>query len=119
MIFPYVRITIQISEYVSILGFPGGAAVNNPPASAGDARNLGLIPRLRRSPGGGNGNPLQYFHLENSMDRGPWWAIVHGGHTELDATEYAWSQSIYIYISLDLSTYLLIFRMYKSKFQAP
>ena len=43
--------------------------------SAGD---LGLIPGLRRSPGEGNGNPLQYSCLENSMDRGAWQAIVHG-----------------------------------------
>ena len=43
--------------------------------NAGDA---GSIPGLRRSPGEGNGNPLQYTCLENSMDRGAWWAIVHG-----------------------------------------
>ena len=49
--------------------------VKNPPADAGD---LCLIPRLGRSPGGGNGNGLQYFCLENSMDRGAWWAPVHG-----------------------------------------
>ena len=45
-------------------------------ASAGDTRNLGSIPGLRRSPGGGHGNPLQYSCLENSMDRGAWWAAV-------------------------------------------
>ena len=39
---------------------------------------MGLIPGWRRSPGGGNGNPLQYSYLENSMDRGAWWATVHG-----------------------------------------
>ena len=39
-------------------GFPGGAVVKNPPSSAGDARNMSSIPRLSRSPGGGNGNPL-------------------------------------------------------------
>ena len=38
----------------------------------------GSIPRLGRSPGEGNGNPLQYSHLENSIVRGPWWATVHG-----------------------------------------
>ena len=48
-------------------GFPGGSVVKNPPANAGD---LGSIPGLGRSPGEGNGNPLQYSHLENSMDRG-------------------------------------------------
>ena len=51
--------------------------VKNPPANAGDARDVDSIPRLRRSPGGGNGNPLQYFWLENPMDRGAWQATVH------------------------------------------
>ena len=52
--------------------------VKNPPANAGDARNVGSIPGLRRSPGEGNGNPLQYFCLEISVDREAWWATVHG-----------------------------------------
>ena len=51
--------------------------VKNPPANAGDAGNTGSIPGLRRSPGEGNGNPLQYCCLESSMDRGAWQAIVH------------------------------------------
>ena len=50
-------------------------AVKNHPASAGD---LGFIPLQGRSPGGGHGNPLQYSCLENPMDRGAWWATVHG-----------------------------------------
>ena len=52
--------------------------VRNPPASAGDIRDAGSIPGSGRSPGGGNGNPLQYSCLENPMDRGAWWATVHG-----------------------------------------
>ena len=52
--------------------------VKNLPANAGDLRDLGLIPGSGRSPGGGNGNPLQYSCLENSMDRGAWRASVHG-----------------------------------------
>ena len=59
-------------------GFPGGTVVKNPPASARDARDVGSIPGSRRSPGGGNGNPLQYSCLKNSMDGGAWWSIVHG-----------------------------------------
>ena len=47
------------------------------PASAGDIRDTGSVPGSRRSPGGGHGNPLQYSHLENPMDSGLWWAIVH------------------------------------------
>ena len=52
--------------------------VKNPPANAGDIRDVGLIPGLGRSAGGGHGNPLQYSYLENPMDRGAWWAVVHG-----------------------------------------
>ena len=46
--------------------------------SAQNAGDLGLIPGLGRSPGGGNSNPLQYSCLENLMDGGAWWATVHG-----------------------------------------
>ena len=59
--------------------------VKNPPADAGDVRDAGSIPGLGRSPGGGHGNPLQYFCLENPMDRGAWRATVHGV-TESDVT---------------------------------
>ena len=52
--------------------------VKNPPANAGDIRDAGLISGLGRSPGGGNGNPLQYSCLENPMDRRPRQATVHG-----------------------------------------
>ena len=56
------------------MGFPGGAS-GNPPADAGDA---GSIPESGRSPGGGNGNPLQYSCLQNPTDRGAWQAKGHG-----------------------------------------
>ena len=52
--------------------------VKNLPANAGDTRDKSLIPGLGRSPGVGNGNSLQYFCLENTIDRREWWAIVHG-----------------------------------------
>ena len=55
--------------------FPGGSEVK---ASACNAGDLGSIPGLGRPPGEGNGNPLQYSCLENPMDRGAWWATVHG-----------------------------------------
>ena len=55
------------------LGFPGRSVVKNPPANAGD---VGLIPGSGRSPGEGNGNPLQYSCLENPIDREAWQAIV-------------------------------------------
>ena len=60
------------------MGFPGGAMVGNPLANTGDTRDVDLIPGSVRFPGVGNGNPLQYSFLENSMDRGDWWATVHG-----------------------------------------
>ena len=53
-------------------------AVKYPPANAGDTREADSIPGWARSPGEGNGKPLQYSCLGNPMDRGPWWAIVHG-----------------------------------------
>ena len=55
--------------------FPGGSEVKAYACNAGD---LDLIPGLERSPGKGNGNPLQYSCLENPMDGGTWWATVHG-----------------------------------------
>ena len=51
--------------------------VKNPPANAGDIREVGSIPGLGRSPGGGNGNPLPYSCLGNPMDRGAWQAAAH------------------------------------------
>ena len=57
--------------------FPGDSKVKNPPAKARDAEDVGSIPGLGRSPGGGNENPLQYSCQDNPMDRGAWWAIVY------------------------------------------
>ena len=51
--------------------------VKNPPANAGDIRDMGSIPGLGRFPGGGHGSPVQYSCLENPMDRGAWWALFH------------------------------------------
>jgi len=69
--------------YHLTLGFPGGSAIKNLPANAGD---LGLIPGLGRSPGEGNGNLLQYSCLVNPMDRGVSWATVHGVTKDTDTT---------------------------------
>ena len=58
------------------MGFPGGSSGKEPACQCRRHRS-GLDPWIGRSPGGGNGNPLQYSCLENPMDRGAWWAIVH------------------------------------------
>ena len=60
------------------MSFLGDSMVKNLPANTGELRDMGSIPRTRRSPGGGHGNPLQYSCLENAMDRGAWSATVHG-----------------------------------------
>ena len=65
------------------MGFPGGSVVKNLPADAGD---VGSIPGSERSPGEGNGSPLQYSCLENPMDRANWWATVHRVTRESDMT---------------------------------
>ena len=62
--------------------------VNNPCAIARDTGDVGLIPGSGRSPEGGNGTPLQYSCLENSMDRGPWRATSPWDHKEVDTTEH-------------------------------
>ena len=61
--------------------------VRNSPANAGDIRDTGSIPGLGRSPGGGNGNPLQYSCLEKPMNREAWQATAHWARKELDTTE--------------------------------
>ena len=75
-------------------GFPGGAVVKNSPASAGDAKDEGSFPGSERSPGVGNGNPLQYSCLENSMNRRGLRATVHGVDwaTEPPCTTSHWSE---------------------------
>ena len=58
--------------------------VKNPPADAGDARDTGSIPGSGRTPGGGNGNPLQYSCLQNSMGRGGWWLQAAGSQSRTE-----------------------------------
>ena len=96
-----------------VKGFPGGSAVKNMPDVAGDGDS---IPESERSPGEGNGNPLQYSFLENPMDRGAWWSTVHGVAKESDTTEQLNSNSgasghvdtciyIYVYICMYICVY--------------
>ena len=83
-------------EHNQRMGFPHGSVVKNPPAKkkkkknppakAGDAGDRGLNPGLGRSPGKGNGKPLQYSCRDNLMDRATWWPTVHGVTKESDTT---------------------------------
>ena len=76
MIFKLSNVYFKLS--LTQRGLPGGAVVKNLLTSAGDVSDTDLIPRSGRSPTAGNGYPLQNSCLENSMDRGAWWATVHG-----------------------------------------
>ena len=60
-----------------LLGFPGGSESKESACNSGGEGDMGLMPGLGRSPGGGHGNPLQYSCLENHVNRGAWKAIVH------------------------------------------
>ena len=83
------------------LGFPGGAVVKNPPADAEVARESGSIPGPIRSPGEGNGNPLQHssIEIESSMDRGTWCATYSPWH--LKKFRHDWGLSIHTWKQLD------------------
>ena len=69
-----MRLKKKCKKVAAKLGFPGGSQVKASDCNTGD---LGSIPGLGRTPGEGNGNPLQYSCLENPMDGGAWWATVH------------------------------------------
>ena len=69
------RQVLPCKEFNGTFAFPGSSEIKESACNAGD---VGLIPGLGRSPGEGNGNPLQYSCLENPMDRRAWWATVHG-----------------------------------------
>ena len=68
-------VDIYIYSTVYVMGLPSGSDGEE---SSYNVEDVGLIPRLVRSPGGGHGNPLQYSCLENPRDRGAWWAAVYG-----------------------------------------
>ena len=83
------------------MGFPGGSAGKEPGCQCRRPKRDGLIPVLERSPREGNGNPLQYSCQENPMDRGAWWATVHGvtqSQTRLSAHAHTHLTHIWRYI---------------------
>ena len=89
--------------------FPGGGVIKNPPANAGNSRNVGLIPGSGRYPAVGNGNSLQYCCLRNSMDRnsrGTWWLLPLGsqrvGHDIMaQIHRWMWSDEVKVSRILD------------------
>ena len=88
-------------QVIYTFGFPGGSAVKNPPANARDARDTDSIPELGRSPGEGNGNLRQYSCPENPMDRGAWWATVHGvAKSRTQRNDYAHAHLAYLFTPL-------------------
>ena len=70
----FLRVSLPASFLIIVSWKP---VVKNPSANGGDSRNVSLIAGLGKSPGEGYGNPLQYSCLENLMDRGAWWTVVH------------------------------------------
>ena len=95
-IIPKLFIIHFINTYCQIKdASPGGTVAKNPLASAGDARDSGLVLESGRSHGVGQSNPFQYSCLGNPKDRGAWWATVHGVTKESDMTKHTvWAQSI-------------------------
>ena len=76
MLYSILLFSVKLQHESAIgIGFPGGSEVK---VSASNMGDLGPIPGSGRSPGGGNGNPLEYSCLENPMDGGAWWTVVHG-----------------------------------------
>ena len=102
------------------MDFPGGLVVKNP-ANTGDAEDLSSIPWLGRSPGVGNGNPLHYCCMENSMSRGAWWARVYRGcRVRHDwVTEHAHTLANIVYnllfhLTIDVKHFLVAFHIISS-----
>ena len=82
----YIIYILYIGLYFIYRAFQVVLVVKNPPANPGDTRDTGSVPRLGRSSGEGNGNPLQYSCLENPVDRGAWWSYTPWGHKDSDTT---------------------------------
>ena len=103
-------------EYWSGVPLPSpqvALVVKNSPSNAGDTGDAGWIPESGRSPGGANSSPLQYSCLENPMDRGAWWAMVHGiARVGRDWTsKHRWKPSFYNQ-SIDINIFILLHHLW-------
>ena len=87
--------TLFVNQLYPNRGFPSGPG-KEPACNEGDTRDVSSIPRLGRSPGGGHGNSLQYSFWGNAMDRGAWWATLHGVIKESDMTKVTEQQQQHI-----------------------
>ena len=90
---------------ITFVGLPWWLSGKESTYSTGDVGDMDSIPGLGRSPGGGNGHPLQYSCQENPIDRGTWWAAVHG-ITELDTIEHTRMQYHIVYTTFCLFLHL-------------
>ena len=123
--FNYKDVNVKWEKFIRVIysflkGFLGGAVVKNQPASAGNARDVSLILGSGGSPGVGNGNPLQYSCLENSMDRGAWWITIHGvtkSRTRLTHIHTSTYQSVSfwvleLYLHFELLLHVNVYNLY-------
>ena len=95
----------QLQSYKVNLGFPGHAVAKTPFANGGDRGNVSLISGVGRSFRVGNGDPLQYHCMKNSMDRGAWWDSP-GGRKKLEMTKHLWSIQEHILYTVETSWWL-------------
>ena len=98
---PWSHKELDTTEWLSL--YQMALVLKDPPTDAGDVRDAGSIPGSERSPGEGNGNPLQYSCLENPMDRGAWWATVHGV-----TKRHHWSDLAHTHVTDYIFTWFLV-----------
>ena len=89
---------MELLDHMVVLGSPGGSMVKNLPATAGDTRDLSSIPGWERSPGGGNGKPLQYSCWENPLDRRARRATVREVAKESDITACTRAHTVLLFL---------------------
>ena len=106
-------IMLKLRMFTLEVGFPNGSEGKAPACVAGDPAS---IPGSGRSPGEGNGNPLQYSFLENPMDRAAWWATVHRvAKSQTRLSNYTLTLEICTYVSINTHSKMHIFECFMSR----